>query len=281
MQATEVNTGDGPQKERKPQKSQQQILRHTQEAVLTQLERTNAGLILSGFSAGLDVGFSVLLMSTILSLFNGIFPQPVVQFMVGNMYPIGFIFVILGRSELFTEHTTLAILPVLEGASGIKQLLRLWFYVYFSNIIGGAVFSFILSYFAGGSQILKAWALKEISANMIAGSWHESFVSAILAGWLMGLLAWLVAAARETISQLFLIWVITAAIGIAGLHHCIVGNVEVLAGLLVEGFSLSSYLRFLIPATLGNIVGGAVFVGVLKFSHTIFSGEEKELPDKK
>ncbi|MGE5683329.1 MAG: formate/nitrite transporter family protein, partial [Bacillota bacterium] len=87
--------------------------------------------------------------------------------------------------------------------------------------------------------------------------------------------------ARETISQLFLIWVITAAIGIAGLHHCIVGNVEVLAGLLTRGFSLKSYLWFLVPATLGNIVGGAVFVGILKFSHTIFSGDEKELPDKK
>ncbi|HEX2865711.1 MAG TPA: formate/nitrite transporter family protein [Ignavibacteriales bacterium] len=281
MQASDVNTGGGgEQKEQKPQKSQKQILRHTQEAALTQLERTNAGLILSGLSAGLDVGFSVLLMATTLSLFKGVFPQPAVDFIVGNMYPVGFIFVILGRSELFTEHTTLAILPVLDGISGIKQLLRLWFYVYFSNIVGGAVFSFILSYFADGSHIVKAWALQEISAEMISGSWHESFVSAMLAGWLMGLLAWLVAAARDTISQLFLIWVITASIGIAGLHHCIAGNVEVLAGLLTEGFSLQSYLKFIIPATLGNIVGGAVFVGVLKFSHTIFSEEEKELPDK-
>lgn len=274
------NINGSSQSERKPQKSQQQILRHTQEAALTQLERTNVGLMLSGFSAGLDIGFSVLLMSVVLSLFKGVFPEPVVNFIVGNMYPVGFIFVILGRSELFTEHTTLAILPVLERITGLKQLFRLWFYVYFSNLLGGAIFSLILSYFADGSQTLQKWALKEISDNMLRGSWHLDFVSAILAGWLMGLLAWLVAAARETISQLFLIWVITASIGIAGLHHCIVGNVEVLTGLLISGFSISEYLIFMITATLGNIVGGAIFVGVLKFSHTVFSGEEKELPDK-
>ncbi len=68
----------------------------------------------------------------------------------------------------------------------------------------------------------------------------SSLLSAILEGWLMGLLAWLVAAARETISQLFIIWLITASIGIAHLHHCIVGNVEVLAGLFSGNFFLEN-----------------------------------------
>jgi hypothetical protein len=83
--------------EQKPQKSQQQILKHTEEAALTQLNRSPVGLMLSAFSAGLDIGFSVLLMSIVLTLFNGVFPEPVVQFLVANMYPIGFIFVVLGR----------------------------------------------------------------------------------------------------------------------------------------------------------------------------------------
>ena len=107
--------------EQKPQKSQLLILQQTEEAALTQMERNTKGLILSGISAGLDIGFSVLLMTVVLTAFTGIFPQPVVKFIVGNMYPIGFIFVVLGRSELFTEHTTLAILPVLQGLSTIKN----------------------------------------------------------------------------------------------------------------------------------------------------------------
>ena len=266
-----------PSSEQRPQKSQRLILQHTEEAALTQLNRTNVGLIISGFSAGLDIGFSVLLMAVVLSLFKDVLPKPIVDFIVGNMNPVGFIFVILGRSELFTEHTALAVLPVLQRLAGLKSLLRLWFYVYFSNIIGGIIFALILTYLSGAPHLIKGWALEEIGMKLISYNWQRTILSAVLAGWLMGLLAWLVAAARETISQLFIIWLITAAIGIAGLHHCIVGNVEVLSGLLSSHFSLMEYLRFLGLSTLGNIIGGVFFVAVLKYSHTAFSGEEREI----
>jgi formate/nitrite transporter FocA (FNT family) len=264
-------------KEQKPQKSQKQILQHTEETALTQLNRTKMGLLLSGLSAGLDIGFSVLLMAVVLSLFKNIFPDPVVEFITGNMNPVGFIFVILGRSELFTEHTTLAVLPVLQKLAGIKKLLRLWFYVYISNIVGGIIFSFILGYFAGTTHVLQGWALEEIGRKLLSVSWQQALLSAVLAGWLMGLLAWLIAASRETISQLFIIWLITAAIGIAGLHHCIVGNVEIFAGMIEGYFSFTDYIRFLSLATLGNIIGGVFFVAILKYSHTAFSGKEEEI----
>jgi formate/nitrite transporter FocA (FNT family) len=263
--------------EQKPQKSQQLILQHTEEAALTQLERNSTGLILSGISAGLDIGFSVLLMGVMLTAFTGVFPEPVVNFIVANMYPLGFIFVVLGRSELFTEHTTLAVLPVLQGLASIKKLLRLWVIVYFSNIFGGLIFALILSYFAGTLHFLHADAFEKIADNFIHNNWLTLLLSASLAGWLMGLLAWLVAAARETISQIFLIFIITAAIGVANLPHCIVGNIEVASALFSGKVSFVQYLEFLGPVTLGNAIGGVLFVGVLKFSHTAHSGEEKEI----
>ena len=263
--------------EQKPQKSQQLILQHTEEAALTQLERSSKGLILSGISAGLDIGFSVLLMAIMLTTFNGIFPPAVVRFLTANMYPIGFIFVILGRSELFTEHTTLAILPVLQGLASIKKLLRLWAIVYISNIFGGLVFALILSYFAGSLHFLNKDAFAQIAEAFISNSWLTTLLSALLAGWLMGLLAWLVAAARETISQIFIIWTVTAAIGFASLPHCIVGNIEIASGLFSGQVSFSQYLQFLAPVTIGNAIGGLLFVGILKFSHTINSGKEREI----
>ncbi len=263
--------------EQKPQKSQRIILQHTEEAALTQLERSSTGLILSGISAGLDIGFSVLLMTVVLTAFNGVFPEPVVNFLVANMYPIGFIFVVLGRSELFTEHTTLAVLPVLQGLASIKKLLRLWVIVYFSNIFGGIIFALMLSYFAGSLHFLHGWALEKIADSFLHASWFATLLSAALAGWLMGLLAWLVAASRETISQIFVIFLITAAIGVIGLPHCIVGNIEVGAALFTGKVSFAEYLAFLGPVTLGNAIGGVLFVGILKFSHTVHSGEEKEI----
>ena len=236
--------------EQRPQKSQLIILQHTEEAALTQLERNSTGLVLSGISAGLDIGFSVLLMSIMLSTFNGVFPAPVVRFFVANMYPVGFIFVILGRSELFTEHTTLAILPVLQGLASIKKLFRLWAIVYVSNIFGGLIFALILSYFGGSLHFLHKEAFAQIAGSFTRNSWLTTLLSAALAGWLMGLLAWLVAAARETISQIFIIWTVTAAIGFAGLPHCIVGNIEIAAALFSGQGSFSGYLLFLDPCNL-------------------------------
>lgn len=265
--------------EQKPQKSQQLILKHTEEAALTQLNRTPLGLMLSALSAGLDVGFSMLLMVVVLTLFNGVFPEPVVHFLVSTMYPLGFMFVILGRSELFTEHTTLAILPVLQGLSPIKKLLRLWVIVYIGNIIGGLIFAMILSYFANTLHFtfVQSWALAKISTDLASHSWMTTLLSAALAGWLMGLLAWLVAAARETVSQVLIIWIVTTCIGVAGLAHSIVGNIEVSSGLFNGNLSFAQYIHFLVPVTLGNIVGGVFFVGILKYSHTTLSGKEEEV----
>jgi len=263
--------------EQKPQKSQQLILKHTEEAALTQLNRTPLGLMLSGLSAGLDIGFSVLMMAVVLTLFNGVFPDAVVQFLVANMYPLGFMFVVLGRSELFTEHTTLAILPVLQGLTPVKKLLRLWGIVYFSNIVGGLIFALILSYFANSLHFLQSWSLARISNGLIAYSWMALLLSAALAGWLMGLLAWLVAAARETVSQIIIIWIITTCIGLAGLAHSIVGNIEVAVGWFNGNISFIHYINFLVPVTLGNIIGGVFFVGILKYSHTTLSGKEEEV----
>lgn len=263
--------------EQKPQKSQLLILQHTEEAALTQLERNSKGLILSGISAGLDIGFSVMLMTVVLTTFTGIFPQPIVKFIVGNMYPLGFIIVILGRSELFTEHTTLAILPVFQGLSSVKKLLRLWGIVYFSNIFGGLIFSLILSYFAGKLHFFQAFALNVIADEFTKYNSLTILLSAALAGWLMGLLAWLVAASRETISQIVVIFIITAAIGIAGLPHCIVGNIEVASSMFLGHVSFAQYLSFLGPVTLGNIIGGVFFVSILKFNHSMNSGVEKEV----
>jgi formate/nitrite transporter FocA (FNT family) len=91
-------------------------------------------------------------------------------------------------------------------------------------------------------------------------------ISAVIAGWLMGLLSWLVASSQETISRLFMIILVTATIGIGGLHHSIVGSIEVFSGLLIDPtISIMDYLSFEAVAILGNALGGVFFVGILKY----------------
>lgn len=263
-----------------PKKSYRTIL--TQQIVeeLGQLERPSSGLLLSGLSAGLDVGFSLFLMGVMLTLVQGTLSDPLVRILVANMYSVGFIFVILGRSELFTEHTTLAILPVLSGRATLRALGRLWALVYAANMLGGAAFAALAILIGPALGVIQPWAFESIAHHLVSHPWWVILLSAILAGWLMGLLSWLVTAGRDTISQVFFVWLVTTAIGLGGLHHSVVGTVEVLAGVFAgPRLGLDDYVHFIIWTTLGNALGGIFFVALIKFSHVVRGGHTPDYVD--
>lgn len=256
-------------------KSYREILEQQIKEEISQIQRPTSGLLISGLSAGLDVGFSLLLMAVMYTLVNGVFPEPIVDILVANMYSIGFIFVILGRSELFTEHTTLAFLPVLNRRASLMSLARLWGLIYSSNIAGCFIFAFLATIIGPALGVIDPVAFGVIGGGLVAHETSTIFLSAILAGWLMGLLSWLVTASRDTISQVFLVWLVTTAIGLTHLHHSIVGSVEVLAAVFAgQGVTFADFGRFLITASAGNAIGGLVFVALIKYGHATKRGEE-------
>ena len=187
------------------------------------------------------------------------------------MYAVGFIIVVLGRSELFTEQTTLAVLPVLNRRASPAALLRLWVVVYVANLIGAAVFAGLAVLIGPALGVADVEAFGAIARQVVNHGGLVIFGSALLAGWLMGLMSWLVAASRDTVGQLVIVWLVASAIGFARLHHVVVGSVEVLAGLFVgaEGVTIASGGQFLLWATLGNILGGSFFVALIKSSYAV------------
>ncbi|MFD1562178.1 formate/nitrite transporter family protein [Haloarchaeobius amylolyticus] len=240
------------------------------ESGLHEMERERSGLLLSGFSAGLDIGFGPLLMAVVLTLSAGTFGDLSTEILLASVYAVGFMFVILGRSELFTEHTTLAVIPVLDRQASIGQLGRLWGLVYVGNIVGGAVFTFLAVLLMPGLGVVSPEAFGTIAHKLVSHDLSWLFVAGIFAGWLMGLMAWLITAAQETISRIFIIWLVAATIGILHLPHAIAGNVEVLFGLFTSSaVSVSDYLAFQVLATAGNAVGGTIFVAILKYGHVV------------
>lgn len=256
------------QSEKEPTKSYHKILEQEIESGVKELERPAGALFTSGLSAGLDIGFSILMVAVMQELVEGRLPEPIGEILVANMYAVGLVFVVLGRSELFTEHTTLAVLPVLDGRAGIAALGRLWGLIYVSNQIGTSLFAAFAVAVAPALEIASRETFGEIAEGLVD---HPSWVmlaSGILAGWLMGLLSWLVIAARETISQIFVVWMIAVVIGLAHLHHSVIGGAEVLAGLFAgQGITAVDYLRFLAWTTLGNALGGVFLVALLKYGH--------------
>lgn len=253
-----------------PRKPAKRILEHEIAEGLGEIRRSNLGLFLAGLAAGLEIGFSPFLIAIMITLTQDELPHAVVELLVANVYTIGYILVIIGQSELFTEHTTLATLPVLHGRASLSSLLRLWVIVYVANLLGGALFALLAATIGPDLEIIEVAVFGDIAHSVVAHKWWVILLSAVLTGWLMGLVSWLVAAGRDTTSQIIMIWLVTAAIGLGHLHHVIVGSIEVMlawfAGLPV---TMGEAGRFLLWATLGNIFGGVVFVAVVKYGHVM------------
>ncbi len=207
-------------------------------------------------------------MAAVLSLVEPDVSPLFQRFLLGNAYTLGFIFVIVGRSELFTEHTALAVFPVLQGRASLGQLGRLWALVYSSNLVGATIFAAFAAVLGPRLGIIEPAAFRSIAEELVRHDALTVFLSATAAGWLIGLLSWLVTAARETVSQVVVVWIVTFLVGFLGLHHCIVGTVEVLAGLFSgPGTSFSDFGSFLLWTTLGNTVGGVALVAMIKYGH--------------
>lgn len=268
-----------------PKKAASEILQQEIQEGRDALERPVGGLFVSGLSAGLDIGFSLFLMAVMKTRIESESFSPLIaEMLVANAYAVGFIFVVLGRSELFTEQTTLAVLPVLNGKASLGALARIWVVVYVANLIGAAAFAG-LAVLIGPEPMLGVIDRRvfgTIAESLTAHSPLALFLSAILAGWLMGLLSWLVAATRDTISQLVVVWLIATVIGFLHLPHVVAGSVEVLAGVFAgQGVTASDYGRFLLWTTLGNLLGGSFFVSLIKYGHAIQGGPAGRRPDEK
>jgi formate/nitrite transporter FocA (FNT family) len=257
-----------------PRKPSRAILKQEIIAGLVELRRPTSGLLLSSLSAGLDTGFSILLIGVVYTHLTDL-GAAWVRILAAMSYSIGFVLVILGRSELFTEHTTLAALPVLDGRSSLKDLSRVWAVVFCGNVSGALLFAALIVQLGPALGAAQPHAFEQMALQSSAHPWWVIILSGILAGWLMGELGWLVAAARDTISQVACVFIITSTIGFAQLHHVVVGSAEVASGLFLGVTTTVDLLRFLALAGVGNALGGVVFVAIIKYGHAKRSEESQ------
>lgn len=235
-------------------------------------DRRSSSILLSSFTAGLEMGFSFLLIGTVFSFFRGYFPEEILIKLIAFVYPVGFILVILGQSILFTEQTSLLTLPVLSNKRSVGSLFKIWGLVILGNLIGGILIALTLVWIGPRLGIFTEADIATIALHYSEYEYYTILVSSILAGWLMGLLSWLVTSSKETIGEIFIIYLITAVMGFSGLHHSIIGNIEIFGGLLVTPeIGVFDYLKTLILSIIGNAVGATVFVALLKYRAFVFN----------
>ncbi len=243
-----------------------------------QQNRASFSLFLSAMAAGLILGFtamSVAIVQSQMLLLDGVY---FARLATATVYPLGFVLCIMSGAQLFTEHTATAVYPVLDRQGSIKKLLRLWLIVILGNLVGAMLSSVVL---ISAEDVINAKSgYIEIGKHLVSYKTSPLFFSALLAGWLMALGAWLILSTSSTISQIASIYIVTFVIGIGGLHHSITGSVEMFTAYLIsDNFRVVQVFRFVTLAILGNLVGGSIFVALLNYGHirkTQITHEEEE-----
>jgi formate/nitrite transporter FocA (FNT family) len=247
-----------------------EILEETIEDGREELARGSAGLALSGLGAGLNVSFSAVALGIVGALSGG------VGLLAYAAYPIGFIFVMLSRQQLFTTNTVTPVVVVLdEDRSQLWNMLRMWGILFVTNVLGALVFAFAVTH----TEILPASALNvllEEAAHKMENGFLALLVKGVIGGWLVAFVVWLVASARDTMSQLLLIWAPVFLIPAMGLVHCIAGSSELMISVFGGETSWGEFLvGFLLPATLGNAIGGVILVTLLNYGQTVGSESDR------
>lgn len=236
-----------------------------------ELDRPASALFWSALAAGIAINASLLAEG---ALHSHLPPTRWRELVVGLGYPLGFLLVILGRLQFFTESTITAMLPLVTHPSGwaLRRTLRLWGIVLGSNLLGTAIAAGCMALGLLGDAALRS-AMLEIARPITELGPLDTFLHAIPAGFLIATIAWTLPNARE--QSLKLIVAVTYVVGIAGFSHSIVGSVE--AFLLLFNGEVGvrqAVLELIAPAVAGNLVGGAGLFALL--AHAQVRSDVKE-----
>ncbi len=235
---------------------------------LAELDRSFNGLAWSGLAAGLSIGFSFLLQSALQSAMPD---APWRRLVASFGYCLGFLIVVLGRQQLFTETTLTALIPALTARTGRMALrtLRVWVIVLVANLVGTTLLGWVLAQ-PGAMPPELASAMGEVAGHALQPEFWHGTLMAGFAGWLIGLMVWLLPGAGP--SRPLIIILLTYSISVCQFPHVVAGSVE--AAYLVFGghASMGQYFgEFLGPTLLGNCLGGTLLAALL--NHAPVAGE--------
>jgi len=225
-----------------------------------ELDRSTDALFWSGLAAGLSMGFSFLAEG----ILRAKLPDAPWRELVAKLgYTVGFLVVILGSQQLFTENTLTPMVPLLaeKTREKLRNVLRLWSAVFVANMLGTLLFGLALARLAVVDPEVKR-ALSDIASEAMRHDWWTTFLHAIFAGWIIALLVWVLPGAEY--NKVAVIVVMTWLISAGGFAHVVAGSSEVFfAAWRGEASWADALAGFVLPSLIGNMVGGITLVAAL------------------
>ena len=200
--------------------------------------------------------------------FGGLLAEIASAGMLAAGAPVGLIIVVLAGSELFTGNVMFMTLGVLDGSASVGGLAKNWVLSWVFNFVGALFVAFVLAYMGGLFPAESAFATKAtaVATAKVGLAWDQAFIRAIGCNWLVCLAVWLANASDDIIGKIVGIWFPIMAFVTIGFEHSVANMFFIPLGMFLgaKGVTWSTMImNNLIPVTLGNIVGGAIFVACI------------------
>lgn len=228
--------------------------------------KTTTSLFILSILAGIYIGFGAHGYFTITQASNSL-NIGIAKFLGGAVFPIGLILVVIGGGELFTGNCLMT-MALMDKKININQLLRNWLIVYIGNFIGSIIIAraliFIGAYEPGSLITDTAFS---VAAGKVSAPITKIIVKGILANILVCLAVWLSYGAQDIGSKIIAMWFPIMTFVMVGFEHSIANMFYLplakFAGLEITWSQI--WLNSIIPATIGNIIGGAIIIPVMYY----------------
>lgn len=227
-----------------------------------ELARPFTSLAWSGLAAGVCICFSMLSMAYFKLYLPDTPYKPLIE-AIG--YTFGFIIVIMGRMQLFTENTITVMLPLFENPllRNLSRTLKLWAVVFGANMVGTFAVAFLLSEFRFASP-LQMEAILEVCRHAVERDLWHVFMQGIPAGFLIAALVWMLPSSEH--NEFFVIFMMTYLIAIGNFSHVVAGSAEAFTLMLQGEISIVHAVSFIGAAGAGNIIGGTGLFSLIAYA---------------
>nr|WP_136250136.1 formate/nitrite transporter family protein [Ningiella ruwaisensis] len=225
-----------------------------------ELNRPTPSLIWSGIAAGVLISFSVLGEA----IFRTYLPKSSGSFLIENLgYSLGFLLVILGRMQLFTENTITTILPLIVEfkRNMIYRVARLWTIVLLANVVGAFLITALYALTPAIPSDLTP-AMISLSEHAVKMPPIDGFFRAIPAGILIAAIVWMIPQYQSSVFLIVLVftWLIAAG----DFTHIVAGSVEMAYLIWLGNLQIyDAIFGFFLPVLAGNVVGGTLIFSFL------------------
>ena len=263
-----------------------EIAETTIQTSVKKVRLSTSHMLLLGFLAGAFIAFAAEGSNmAAFNLFANAETYGLGKVLAGAVFGTGLMLVVIAGGELFTGNTMI-IAGILDKKVRISEMLRNWLFVYIGNLLGSVFIAYLMmqsGLFESGDNVLGAVTIK-IAAYKVGLSFGQAFVLGIMCNWLVCLAVWMAYGAKDITGKILAIFFPIWAFVIGGFEHCVANMFYIPAGMLAAtnpvyvakaeelygitseqcaSITVLSSLKNFIPVTIGNIIGGAVFIGLM------------------